>query len=252
MSWGYYKSETVAEKKAKAQKKINALRKKGQSIAPVQIEGRTIAKSWWGKAWNKNLESYSDYGNRLPRGKSYLTSGCVIDLQISCELIQSQVIGSGRSVYDCEISIDPLDKNKWQKLKKLVGNKISSITDLLAGTFPKELEPVFSAKNEGLFPSPKEINLFCSCPDSARLCKHLAATIYGVGNRLDQNPNLLFTLRGINSEELVTIAISAHKDDLISKASKVKSKRIMKMNDRKLATVFDIDFSMPEKKSKKK
>jgi len=249
VSWGYYNQypeyATVAEKKAKAKKKIKALRKKGEHISPIEIDGRTIAKSWWGKAWNKNLQEYSDFSNRLSRGRSYVTHGCVIDLQITEGKIMAQVMGSGSSVYKCLVEIKPINMKKWTHIKKLVGNSISSITELLAGKFPKELESVFSLKGKGLFPDPEEFSPNCSCPDYAQFCKHLAAVIYGVGNRLDSAPELLFTLRGIDSNELVAEAIADHKDNLIAKAEKIKSKRLIKLDEKELSTMFDIDFSMP-------
>jgi len=243
--YGFAPYESVAEKKAKAKKKIAQLRKKNKDIAPVEIEGRKIAKSWWGIAWCNNLEIYADFKNRLSRGRSYVTHGCVLDLKIKPGLITAKVMGSGSSVYNCEIKIDPVSKQKWGKIKKLASGKIGSLTDLLAGKFPKELEAALSAKNEGLFPAPREFHPDCDCPDWSEFCKHLAAVIYGVGNRLDSKPELLFTLRGIDSKELIAEVVADHKDSLLEKAAKVKSKRKMKLNDKKLSKMFGIEFSMP-------
>ena len=243
--YGFAPYESVGEKKAKAKKKIAQLQKKNKDIAPVEIEGRKIANSWWGIAWCHNLEIYADFKNRLSRGRSYVTHGCVIDLQIKPGLITAMVIGSGSSVYNCKIKIDPVSKQKWDKIKKLASGKIASLTDLLAGKFPKELESALSAKNEGLFPAPKEFHPDCDCPDWSEFCKHLAAVIYGIGNRLDSKPELLFTLRGLNSKELISEVVAKHKDNLLEKAAKVKSKRKMKLNDKKLSKMFGIEFSMP-------
>ena len=242
----YYSYESVAEKKAKAKKKIEQLRKTNPDIKPVEISGRTIAKTWWGKAWNKNLEAYADFSNRLSRGKSYVTHGCVVDLQIAKGIITATVIGSGRNVYNCKINIDPLSKKKWENIKELVSGKIESLTELLAGKFPKELDSALSAKENGLFPAPKEFHPKCDCPDSARFCKHLAAAIYGIGNRLDAQPELLFSLRGVDSKELIAEAVTEHKNNLIKKAEKVKSKRRMNLNDKKLSGLFGIKFSIPK------
>ena len=247
MGWGNYGGygdyETVADKKAKAKKKIAALRKKGKKISPVEIEGRTIASSWWGKAWNENIKKYADFKNRLSRGTSYVTHGCVIDLQILGSTIKALVMGSGSSVYKIEIKINPLSKSKWEEIKKLVSGNIGSLSELLAGKFPKEMNEILTNKENGLFPNPKEFHPECSCPDYSYICKHLAAVIYGVGNRLDTEPNILFTLRGVDPNELVAEIIEEHKDNLISKAKNVKSKRIMKSSNKKLSTIFDIDFS---------
>ncbi len=256
MGWGYSgyggygRQESVGEKKTKAKKKIAALRKKGADISPVEIEGRTIAKSWWGKAWNDNLANYADFSNRLSRGRSYVTHGCVIDLEIDKNLIIAQIMGSGSSVYNAEITIDSLNKKQWTKIKKLVTGNISSLNELLSGKFPKVMQEVLIEKSNGLFPAPKEFHPKCDCPDSSKFCKHLAAVIYGVGNRLDSNPNLLFILRGINPNELLSKIVKAEKDNLIAKAKNVKSKRIMNLKENNLSKMFDIDFAKFAKKKK--
>lgn len=242
--YGFAPYESVGEKKAKAKKKIAQLRKKDKNIAPVEIDGRTIAKNWWGKAWNYNLEAYADFKNRLSRGRSYVTHGCVIDLQISQGTITAKVMGSGKSIYNCRITINPVSKLKWQVIKKLVSGKIGSLTELLAGKFPKELDATLSAKENGLFPAPQEFYPNCDCPDSARFCKHLAAVIYGVGNRLDFNPELLFSLRSVDSKELIAEVVLEHKENLLQKAKKVKSRRKMKLTDKKLSKMFGIKFSI--------
>ena len=254
MGWGNYgygRSETVAEKKAKAIKKINGLRKKGKKISPVTIEGRTIAKSWWGRAWNSNLELYADFANRLSRGRSYVTHGCVIDLQIFPGKIEAQVLGSGSSVYQCEIEIEALSSKNWKTITKLVEGRISSLSDLLKGKFPIELETVLTDKKGGLFPSPRQFHPHCDCPDHAKFCKHLAAVIYGIGNRLDSSPELLFTLRSVTPSELISEAITKEKDNLIAKAKKVKSPRLLKLQDNDLSDLFNIDFAKPRKRSSK-
>ncbi|MDA3958615.1 SWIM zinc finger family protein [Oceanispirochaeta sp.] len=251
MGWGYYgygRSESVGEKKEKARKKIAALLKKGKKISPVTIEGRTIAKSWWGRAWNSNLELYADFANRLSRGRSYVTHGCVIDLQILPGKIKAQVLGSGSSVYRCEVEMDALSNTSWKGLTKLVEGKISSLTELLSGKFPVELEAVLTDQKGGLFPTPGQFHPYCSCPDHAKFCKHLAAVIYGVGNRLDAQPELLFTLRGVSPSELVSKAIITEKDSLVAKAQKVKSTRLLKLKDNDLSEMFHIDFAKPRNK----
>ncbi len=246
MNWanyGYGRSETVAQKKAKAKKKIASLTKKGKNISPVTIEGRTIAKSWWGKSWNNNLELYADFANRLSRGRSYVTHGCVIDLQITPGKIEAQVLGSGSSIYHCEIEIDALGKKDWKSIIKLVEGEISSLSDLLEGKLPVEFKGLLTNKNGGIFPGPRKFHPHCDCPDSAKFCKHLAAVIYGIGNRLDKSPELLFTLRSVTPSELISQAILKEKDNLITKAKKVKSTRLLKLDDNILSDIFNIDFA---------
>ncbi|NOY74634.1 MAG: hypothetical protein GXP32_02445 [Kiritimatiellaeota bacterium] len=243
--YGFAPYESVSEKKAKAKKKIAQMRKQNKDISPVEIEGRAIAKNWWGKAWNHNLEVYADFSNRLSRGRSYVTHGCVLDLKINKGTIIASVMGSGKSVYQCVIRIDPLKASKWERIKTMVAGEIASLPELLAGEFPKKLESAISAKDEGLFPAPSEFHPDCDCPDGAKFCKHLAAVIYGVGNRLDTSPELLFTLRGIDSKELISQVVTTQKDNLLAKFANVKSKRRMRLKNKKLSQLFGVEFSMP-------
>ena len=207
MSWGWYNygpSLTVAEKRECAEKEAAKLAKKGQSLNPVCIEGRGIAKSFWGKAWCQNLESYSDYASRLPRGRSYVRNGCVIDLQIDECCVTALV--SGTELYKVSIKIDPVRPTQWKDLKAECAGEIGSLIDLLQGKLSGKVMEIMTRRGSGLFPTPSEIRFKCSCPDSARLCKHIAATLYGVGARLDEQPQLLFVLRDADYRELITQA----------------------------------------------
>lgn len=205
MSWYPFKPYTsVAERRRKAEQAAKALAKDGKKLQPVQPTGRKIATTFWGKAWCDNLEAYSDFANRLPRGRSYLTNGSVLDLQISAGKITGLVQGS--DLYKITIKIDPLSKTRWEALKKAAAGKVTNLLDLLQGKLSKDLLTEITAKNTGLFPSPKEIHMDCSCPDWADVCKHVAAVMYGVGTRLDSSPELFFTLRGVEMQELVSAA----------------------------------------------
>jgi uncharacterized Zn finger protein len=243
---GYGEYESKAQKLAKSNKKIAALKKKNPDIEPILIEGRLLAKSWWGKAWNTNLEKYSDISNRLERGRSYVRNGSILDLQIHQGYISSQIMGSGSSIYKCRVDISPLSKRTWNKIKQQSLGSINSASELLAGKFPKELQELFAAKNTGLFPASCEIEKSCDCPDYASLCKHLAATLYGIGARFDHKPELIFTLRGIDSSELVSAVVEGHRDDLISRAQQADKKRQLKLKDIQLSKLFGIDFEMPD------
>jgi len=210
-SWsggGYYGGfapyVSVAERKKQAAKKIATLQKKGKSIHPVRIEGRAIARTFWGKAWCDHLENYSDYSNRLPRGRTYVRNGSVIDLQIAEGSVQALV--SGSSIYTVKITIHPLEKPRWKVLIEECSGKIDSLVELLQGKFSGGVMEVITHREKGLFPSPKQISLHCSCPDGAVMCKHVAATLYGVGARLDESPELFFRLRGVDHSELITAA----------------------------------------------
>jgi uncharacterized Zn finger protein len=214
MGWGYgygyggfrpYVS--VAQRRATAARETAKLARKGRVISPVNIDGRTIAHSFWGKGWCEHLESYSDFSNRLPRGRTYVRNGSVVDLQIKPGKISAMVMGS--EMYNIEIGIVPLKKDRWQALKRQCAGKIKSVLELLKGGISAGVMEVMSHRETGMFPAPKEIDMDCSCPDWAGLCKHLAAVLYGVGARLDRQPELLFTLRQVDPSELIAQATSA-------------------------------------------
>jgi uncharacterized Zn finger protein len=197
--WGDYVS--VAEKRRRAEKKIAELRNRGRSIAPVNIKGRTIATSFWGKSWCGNLERYSDYESRLPRGRSYVRNGSVVDLQIAKGEVAALV--SGSELYKIKITVAPVMAKRWKAICRDCAGAIDSLVELLQGRLAKGVMDRVCREGDGLFPAPGEIKLSCSCPDWADLCKHVAAALYGVGARLDENPQLLFVLRGVDESELL-------------------------------------------------
>ena len=221
---GFPKYVSAAEKKEKANGSIAKLKKKNPDIEPVIIEGRTLAKSWWGKAWNLNLESYADYENRIARGKSYVRNNMVLDLKITKGKVMAKVQGSRSKPYDVEILIDALSNEKWEHVATLCNHSIDSLEQLIEGKFPKKLEVLFKEKKYGIFPSPKEIHFDCSCPDWASMCKHVAAVLYGIGARLDSNPMFFFELRDIDSQELVRKSVEQKLESMLKNVGK-KSKR---------------------------
>lgn len=197
----------VAQRQRQAKQKVAALNKKGHNCQPITIEGRVIVKSFWGKAWCDNLESYMDYENRLPRGRTYVRNGSVVHLDIRSGEIEATV--SGSELYQVRVSIAPAAKAKWKRLCNDCSGAIGSLVELLRGRFSDHVMGIITRKETGLFPAPSEIKLKCSCPDWATMCKHVAAVLYGVGARLDQSPELLFALRSVNHEELITQAATA-------------------------------------------
>ncbi len=203
MSWYFKPYVSVADRQSQGQKKLAAFRKEGRVLEPVGPAGPQgkIAASFWGKAWCLHLESFSDYENRLPRGRSYLRGGSVLHLGIKSGEIRALVQGS--RLYEQVIRIDPLPAAKWEVVKKKCRGKIGSLVELLQGRLSGEIMAVVTDRAGGLFPAPKEIHMECNCPDWASLCKHLAAVLYGVGARLDAAPELLFKLRGVDSAELI-------------------------------------------------
>lgn len=228
---------SVSKRKEKAEKELNKLRKKSNDVNPVVIEGRKIAKTWWGSSWNKNLERYSDYNNRIGRGRSYVRNGAVVDLKINPTNVLAKVVGS--RLYNVSIRINPLKKSNWNKIIKDSEGNIDSLQELLEGNFPEVLRELFFKQDTGLFPVPKEINFACDCPDWAYMCKHIAAVLYGIGARLDDNPSLFFVLRDVNIEELISKAVLSKSEKLLRK-SKIKSNRVIKSAD--LDNMFGIEL----------
>jgi uncharacterized Zn finger protein len=209
--WGFTHYVSAAEKRRRGQKAAIALEEKGQKLNPIRVDGRTIARSFWGKAWCENLESYSDYRNRLPRGRTYVRNGAVVDFQIAPGVINALVRGS--ALYRIAITIKPVQQAAWTALKTDCAGRVGSLIDLLQGKLSAQVMEIMTRRETGLFPRPGEIGLSCSCPDWAGMCKHIAATLYAVGVRLDESPELLFALRGADHFELVTEAtksVTAH------------------------------------------
>jgi uncharacterized Zn finger protein len=228
--WGYYEYVPVAKKRQNAEKALATLKKKRPDIKPVVIAGNKIAKTWWGIAWNKNLESYADYSNRIERGRAYVRNGFVLDLQIEPGVVAAIVAGSGRNPYSIKITIDTLSKVKWERITEICGRSIAGIDQLVRGQFPKELETLFTQKGEGLFPSPKEIKFSCDCPDWAGMCKHVAAVLYGIGARFDEDPALFFKLRNIEIEALIKKSIEEKMENMLKNSGK-KTRRVIKDAD---------------------
>ena len=202
--WAPYVS--VAQRRKNAEKEAQRLAKNGTQLNPLRITGRNIATTFWGKAWCDNLEDYCDEYNRMPRGRTYARNGSVVDLQVN----QGKITGlvSGSSLYKISIVIDSLSAIAWQKLCQACSQEVVSLLDLMRGRLSDTVIMRLTDPKDGLFPKPKEIKVACSCPDDARMCKHIAAVLYGVGHRLDSSPELFFQLRGVDQAELVSQALA--------------------------------------------
>ena len=231
--WAPYVS--VAQRRANAQKMVKTLQKKGRICLPVVIEKRTIAHSFWGKKWCDNLEAYSDYENRLPRGRSYVRNGSVVDLQIGPESITALVAGS--QMYEVSVTVRPLEAARWSAILARCAGQVASLVELLQGRLSAGVMEVVAQAGSGLFPDPRQIRFRCSCPDGAGMCKHIAATLYGVGHRLDQQPELLFRLRNIDPAELIASAVNA---SLVQ----TQTSPDQTLGDADLSALFGIDIDM--------
>ena len=238
--WAPYVS--VAKKRELATKKIKAMQKKGNHFKPITIVGRSIANTFWGKAWCDNLESYSDYENRLPRGRSYVRNGFVVDLQVTKGKVEAHVMGS--SLYKILIQVSPMPPSKWQKLIKACTGKIDSLIELLQGKFSKAIMSILIDKDAELFPSSREISMSCSCPDHAGMCKHIAAVLYGIGAAIDTQPEWLFSLRHVDHLQLIA---SATTNEILNTSQPGRTT----IDESDLSTLFDIDIETPLKPPKK-
>lgn len=196
----------VAQRRAKALRAMEKRRKKGLHVQPVKITGRVIASSFWGKAWCQHLESFSDYANRLPRGRTYIRNGSVCHLAVSPGQVEAVV--SGSELYDINVQIKKLPAAKWRAVKKRCAGHVGSMLELLQGKLSDQVMGAVTDRNGGLFPGPKEIHFDCNCPDWADMCKHVAAVLYAIGSRLDEQPELLFKLRGVDAEELIAAELA--------------------------------------------
>jgi uncharacterized Zn finger protein len=202
--YGWKPYVPVAARRLQAAREMAKLGKKGQRTSPVVIDGRKIAKTFWGKAWCDNLERYSDFANRLPRGRTYVRNGSVVDLQIAPGAVTAMV--SGSELYRTEVQVAAVPKARWSAVCKDCSGAIDSMVELLQGRFSDGVMSRICHEKTGLFPSPAEITFTCSCPDWASMCKHVAAVLYGIGARLDEQPDLLFALRKVDQKDLITRA----------------------------------------------
>ena len=235
MGWGYKPYVPVAARRAQAEKAAQKAAKAGQALDPVKVQGRGITKTFWGKAWCDNLEAYSDFENRLPRGRTYVRNGSVIDLQIQPGKITAKVMGS--TLYQVAIDITALPQAQWQSLVQDCTGSIATLVELLQGRFSQAVMERLCVPQTGMFPAPRQIKMACSCPDWAGMCKHVAATLYGVGARLDDRPELLFTLRQVDASDLLTAQAA------VTPARAKKPAKTRVLEDAALADVFGIELA---------
>ncbi len=233
MRWAPY--VPVEKRREKAAKKVKKLAKNGKAITPIEIQGRTIAHTFWGKSWCTHMESFCDHDNRLPRGRTYVRNGSVCHLEINKGEVKAMV--SGSYLYNVTIAIKSLTDEKWQAIKKICTGKISSLLDLLSGKLTTGVMDVVCDKNKGLFPLSNEFNLSCDCPDWATMCKHVAAVLYGVGARLDADPAQLFKLRGVNFEELIDV------NQAVLEVTSTRQGKRKRLDDATLDNIFNFEAS---------
>lgn len=232
----------VAERRAKAAKQVAKLQKSGKSLRPVTLAGHAIATQWWGKAWCTNLEKYADFANRIGRGRSYVRHGAVLDLQIQAGAAAALVQGSRPQPYQVNVKLSPLGQAARERVEAACRGQLGSLADLLAGKFPKALETLFEDSKSGLFPLPAQITFDCSCPDWASMCKHVAAVLYGIGARFDEDPGLFFALRGIDPQQLIGDVVQQRTGELLAKTAPAAAKVL---DESDLGAVFGIELATP-------
>ncbi len=232
--WDFPQYVPAAERKARADRTLEKLKKAGRNPSPVVISGRAISATFWGRAWCDNLERYSDYANRLPRGRTYVRGGSVLDLQVGPGRVDALV--SGTDVYTVAVKVARVGAQRWRAICARCSGAIDSLVELLQGRFSTAVMEHLCAQGTGLFPTPSEIEFTCSCPDRALLCKHVAAVLYGVGARLDERPELLFRLRQVNEEELIARSTT----DLPLSSKRPPVGRVLE--DADLAALFGVEL----------
>jgi len=229
----------VAKRKANGAREVAQLAKRlGRAADPVTIQGRHITTTFWGKAWCDNLERYSDFSNRLPRGRTYVRNGSVLDLQIAPGQVEAHVAGS--ELYTVKIAITRLPPARWKGVIASCSTRIGSLIGLLRGELEGDVLAALTHRETGLFPAPREIDLRCSCPDGAYVCKHVAAVMYGVGARLDHRPELFFVLRQVDQAELISSALTA--DVLGAAGARTTATGKRRIASSAVASVFGIEL----------
>ena len=243
MAFGWKPYVSVAKRRAMAEREVAKLSGKGHSHAPVTIQGRKLTTTFWGKAWCDNLEAYSDFSNRLPRGRTYVRNGSVVDLQVIGGEVKAKVMGS--EMYTVRVKVSSIAKPHWDAICQDCSGSIDSVVELLQGRLSKAVMERVCRQKTGLFPAPAEIELSCSCPDWASMCKHVAAVLYGIGARLDEQPALLFKLRAVDEQEL--IASTAKRSTLAT--AKPASAKVLDDDALSALFEFEVESSKPEPKA---
>jgi uncharacterized Zn finger protein len=169
----------------------------------ARSETGEFGKNWWAKRWIRAMERLVPAA-RLQRGQSYARSGQVLSLDEITGGISAKVQGSRARPYKVNITVSPLNDETWEKVLDVLSNQAIFAAQLLAGQMPSNIEEAFSAAGASLFPSQRgDLTSECSCPDWANPCKHIAATHYILGDRFDEDPFLLFRMRGRSQQEIL-------------------------------------------------
>jgi len=188
MGWGWYPKPS---------------RRRPADGIKAKTERGKFGQSWWAQRWIGVLESFG-WDNRLARGRSYARSGQVLNIDIEKGRVKSKVQGSRSKPYNITIGLPALTEKQWDKAIEAMAGQAIFAAKLLAGEMPQDIEDAFKAAGVPLFPkSAEDIDAECSCPDFANPCKHIAAVYYLLGEQFDEDPFLLFVLRGRTKDEII-------------------------------------------------
>ena len=208
----------------------------------VKIDGRIISSSWWGQMWCRNIENYSNLRNRLERGRTYIRQNTVKNLSISSNCAKSLVQGHSKEPYKVTINIKTIEKSKYENILSTCENSVDNLESLMTGSFPKEYQQFFTNEEYGLFPKSDEIKYQCTCLDyqtNMHMCKHIAATMYAIGNKLDCDPLIFFKLRGIDLTEFSRKIVKKENEFVWDKINSESNRKISK-ND--ISSLFGVDY----------
>ncbi|MFQ5792090.1 MAG: SWIM zinc finger family protein [Acidobacteriota bacterium] len=171
----------------------------------AQSKRGRFGESWWARRWIEVLEGFH-IGARLSRGRSYARRGQVLDVDIRRGKVSARVQGSRPEPYRVEIKVKTLSRAKWKRLAEALSRQAVFAAKLLAGRMPENIEDAFRGAGLSLFPDTgRDLRTDCSCPDWSNPCKHIAAVYYLLGEEFDRDPFLIFKLRGMSREELVSL-----------------------------------------------
>lgn len=169
----------------------------------AKTKSGAFGQSWWAKRWIQVLEAFN-FGSRLTRGRTYARGGAVLNIDVSVGKVRSKVQGSRTTPYAVEIAIQPLSDTQWQQAIAAMAEQAIFAATLLSGQMPQDIEQAFETAKVALFPKKSsDLVTSCSCPDYANPCKHIAAVYYLLGERFDEDPFLIFELRGRNKQHII-------------------------------------------------
>jgi uncharacterized Zn finger protein len=202
-----------------------------EPTAPIRVKDGIKAKSerggigetWWSKRWVGVLESFS-LGTRLTRGRSYARQGQVISIDVEPGIVKAQVQGSRPKPYSVKIKLMPLSNQDWDRVTDAMASQAIFAAKLLAGEMPTNIEEAFNAAHVSLFPTAvTDLDTDCSCPDWANPCKHIAAVYYLLAERFDEDPFLIFKLRGRTKEQIIEILREKRAETLAAESSSLSA-----------------------------